>query len=241
MKVLDIDLDFFLKKFPYHAEDRIWDESYEVWERSDVEEYLEEHCGLSKENPIRGRFFIEHDEAFWYWKELILDKKLRAPFEVVHIDSHSDLGGRHFQYICDELLSQDVDERIHIDRQYITSSNYLIPAIACRWISKLTWVCHPKAEIDTARIYLKDYRDESNAVQLKRFAKNIVKKPWSDIVEGGYKPISIEPEIPFNTIVCDDFYENQPFSYIVLAQSPHFTPPKADNLIDVIRQYILEE
>ena len=54
-----------------------------------------------------------HNEALWFWKELIANKKLSTPFEVVHIDSHADLGLGYssWVHILNKVLSYPVDER----------------------------------------------------------------------------------------------------------------------------------
>ena len=47
-----------------------------------------------------------HNEALFFWQELITKEILETPFEVVHIDSHADLGLGYLSwtYILDDLL-----------------------------------------------------------------------------------------------------------------------------------------
>lgn len=50
-----------------------------------------------------------------------------------------------------------------------------------------------------------------------------------------------EPEVPFTIIpthegVC---YEGD-FDFIVMAQSPNYTPESADFIMDIVREYIIE-
>lgn len=91
--VLDLDMDFFLSDVcelaPLGARPPAWTAT--PWTEADFRQFLEERCGLSKEAPIRGRLFDTHDEALRYWLELIAQDVLSAPFDVVHIDAHSDL------------------------------------------------------------------------------------------------------------------------------------------------------
>ena len=48
--------------------------------------------GLSQSRKIPGRIVSDHNEALFFWEELINNKKLSDPFDVVHVDSHADLG-----------------------------------------------------------------------------------------------------------------------------------------------------
>lgn len=50
------------------------------------------NCGLNTERKIPGRVFETHDGALQFWQELIAAGQLSVPFEVTHIDAHSDLG-----------------------------------------------------------------------------------------------------------------------------------------------------
>lgn len=51
-----------------------------------------------------------------------------------------------------------------------------------------------------------------------------------------------EPEVPFLIIpTIEDVHFNGDFDFAVLAQSPNYTPSSADFIIDIFREYILEE
>jgi len=50
-----------------------------------------------------------------------------------------------------------------------------------------------------------------------------------------------EPEIPFLIIpTIEDVKYNGDFDFIVMAQSPNYTPASADYIMDVLREYIEE-
>lgn len=87
---------------------RLTDERYvdSVWSKARVVDFLENNLGLSKKKKIKGRIVKDHNEALLFWKELIENKILQTPFEVVHVDSHADLGNYYssWRYILDELL-----------------------------------------------------------------------------------------------------------------------------------------
>ena len=98
MKVLDLDMDFFSEipavDIPEDCEERLDEEVYGkgVFSEERVRTFLEKNLGLSKKNKIPGRIVRGHNEALHFWQELIACGKLQAPFEVVHVDSHGDLG-----------------------------------------------------------------------------------------------------------------------------------------------------
>ena len=53
--------------------------------------FLEEQCGLSCEKPVPGAIFDTHDKAMDFWQKHLQEGTLAAPFEVVRVDTHSDL------------------------------------------------------------------------------------------------------------------------------------------------------
>ncbi|MFR7610904.1 MAG: hypothetical protein ACLUZ4_09185 [Christensenellaceae bacterium] len=94
MRVLDIDLDFFLADCcePAPVGARPDAAGHEPWQAEKVREFLEKNCGLNTERKIPGRVFETHDGALQFWQDLIAAGQLSVPFEVTHIDAHSDLG-----------------------------------------------------------------------------------------------------------------------------------------------------
>jgi len=96
VKVLDLDMDYFMTEIahtPFSSEMRLDEEEYgwSVWSADNVRRFLEVNLGLSKEHKIPGRVIRGHNEALFFWEELIECSKLEDPFEVVHVDSHADL------------------------------------------------------------------------------------------------------------------------------------------------------
>lgn len=53
-------------------------------------------------------------------------------------------------------------------------------------------------------------------------------------------PSDAEPVVPFNFPAQDEFDWTRGFDVVVVAQSPRFTPPSADPLLEVIRGYVDE-
>ena len=90
-----------------------------VWDEKEVRQFLEQNLGLSQSRKIPGRIVSDHNEALFFWEELINNKKLSDPFDVVHVDSHADLGlgGAAWSFLQKSFLTLPVDSRRKI-REY---------------------------------------------------------------------------------------------------------------------------
>ena len=241
MRVLDLDLDFFLNRVAQFKSDneRLSDQDYSVWPAVAVRNFLEHQCGLSSEKPIRGRFVEHHDQAFHFWRELIQGGQLEVPFDVVHIDAHADLGmGENaHRFLMTELLAKDVHLRpdLAVASGMLGPGNYLAFALACRWLSSLIYVRNPKTGDDLMSVHFKDCDPSTGVLELKR---------WTDDEFDGHMfrrrkcPHGVpEPQVPFQLPLSSEYKADAAFSFIVLSQSPGFTPPAADRLIPVIQEY----
>lgn len=268
MRILDLDMDYFMKSVAWSiSEDepkRLSEEIYgkDVWTENKVRDFLENNLGLSKTNRIRGRIVIGHNEALFYWKELIKKGDLITPFEVVHVDSHADLGIGYssWHYILNILLSYPVEKRqFHAD--YTDTSgktrkegigDYLLFAIAYRWISRIIYCGNPNSDCNDYHLCtLKNFEEKyicgdpvENIIQLL-YNPNM-KMPQSsdsDYNKRLYIKESIkEPEVPFTIIPSlDAVHFGGDFDFAVLAQSPNYTPASADFIMDIFRDYIIEE
>ncbi len=112
----------------------------------EVRSFLEKQCHLSRRTPVPGNEAEQHHDAFNVWGRWVEDGTIIAPFCVVHVDAHSDLGSgwsnRSFTFIETELLALPSEQRRHpaFAPEHLNSGNYLLGAIANRWISQLTYV-----------------------------------------------------------------------------------------------------
>ena len=185
MRVLDIDLDFFLDEIteaadpgerrPSGPDGRPHSEGDIPWREKEVIEFLENRCGLSDEEPIKGHVVKHHHEAFYYWRELIQKGELTTPFEVVHVDAHADLGmgDPNWDYLVSEVLQRaDSDRATDLDEERFGCANYLAFAVACRWLKKLTYVYHStcnegQGPIDLLHYHFKEFNPKTNTLQLK--------------------------------------------------------------------------
>lgn len=127
--------------------------------------------------------------------------------------------------------------------------DYLLYAIAFRWISKLTYCTNPKGDKnDYLWDIIKDYDDKLiwnepvyNCIQLVcNTGMDFPEYYSSEEYKEKYLNNSIkEPEVPFLIIptVKDVKYDGD-FAYAILAQSPNYTPASADFILEIFKEYI---
>jgi len=233
MRVLDLDMDFFLSApCPLVAPGERPDESCaEAWSDEAVTRFLEHQCGLSKESPLPGAIFDTHDKALDFWALRMREGRLTAPFEVVHVDTHSDLafGPPGTGYVLNVVLSRPAPQRDAIDAYRraveLDEANYLLFAIAMRWISRLAYVRNPRSYQDIPAQLL----DDGGNIHLRSFI--------SAMMEGKN---GREPVVPFD--VYNDYHAfwQTGYDFVTMAQSPRYAPKSADRIMDIVRQYIIE-
>lgn len=267
MRVLDLDMDYFMDSIaayiPDSADDRLSEEEYgsSVWDEQRVRDFIENHLGLSRDRRIKGRIVKGHNEALFWWQELIQNEELTVPFEVVHIDSHADLGLGYssWKYILESLLQYPVKERplhsIYVDcfgkMKGAQIGDYLLFAIAYRWISRLTYCANPKGDKnDYLWEILKNFEEEliwdktvQNVIQLVCNTDMSIpdyddsQDRKKEYINKGIK----EPEVSFLVIpTIEEVMFNGDFDYVVMAQSPNYTPKSADYIMEILSEYIVE-
>lgn len=266
MIVLDLDIDYFMNLIastPESISERLPEDVYKecVWKEDKVRNFFEVNLGLSKHRKISGRIITGHNEAIDFWKELIYAGKLTVPFEVIHIDSHADLGLGFDSdtYILDHLLKYSVESRPNYNN-YVDFrghnrnegiGDYLLFAVAYQWISKLTYCANPNGDKNDYFWYtLKDFKENKiwddpveNTIQLLHNPDmDIPNYIDDDFLKQEYIKNSVkEPEVPFLIIPTIEAVQyDGSFDYIVVAQSPNYTPTSADFIVDMIKEYIYE-
>ncbi len=266
MKILDIDMDYFMEKIAHtdaQITERLSEEEYGdcVWSEQRVRSFFENNLGLSKENKIRGRIVTGHNEALLFWKELIAEKKLSTPFEVVHVDSHADLGLGFDSpyYIMQKLLAQPVQQRPQHSKyndcngreQAEGIGDYLLFAIAYQWISKINYCANPNGDKnDYVWETLKDFHEDfvwdkpvENIIQLLYNPNEELPRYYdaADVKQRYINGSHREPEVPLLIIPTIEAVKyDGDFDFVVMAQSPNYTPASADFIMDIIREYMDE-
>lgn len=267
MRILDLDMDYFMDSIAINIaesdEGRLSEEYYGdcVWSEQRIRDFLERNLGLSKHNKIKGRVVSGHNEALFFWRELIESKRLEVPFEVVHVDSHADLGLGYssWTYIVNSLLQYPVAERWE-NRKYVSCfgrqcdvgiGDYLLFAVAFRWISRLIYCANPHGDKNDYLLNtLKNFEEKMIWKEPVENTIQLVCNPDMDFpdyddsarVKQAYLDRGIkEPEVPFVIIPSVEGVKyNGEFDFIVVAQSPNYTPASADFIIDIVKEYIEE-
>lgn len=262
MKVLDLDMDYFMEHIAsfisFNTSERLDEDGYgdTVWSEERVRDFLENNLGLSKNNKIPGRVVVGHNESLFFWEELLEQGKLADPFEVVHVDSHADLGlgcsSSDFLQSAFLTLPVETRRRIRDDEGVgISIGDYLLWAVAYKMISKITYCANPNGDKnDYVWDTLKDFKEDmiwnkpiSNYIQLKYNSQmewpkyNDSKEYKKKYMLGAIK----DPEVELRIIpTIEDVKFQGDFDYAVIAQSPNYTPASADFILDVFRDYIVE-
>ena len=235
MRVLDIDLDFFLEDCCPLAEKgkRPSLAGHAPWKPEEVVSFLEKRCGLTLSRPISGTVFETHDEALSFWQKKISDGSLSVPFHVTHVDAHSDLGigipGPGF--VLNTVLSVSPEKRADLSRWYemreLDEANYLLFALAFRWISRLDNVRNLRSQQDIPKVIL--LPGNTDTIRLSSFA--------SRFLEPKNGP---EPEIPFSVYHdWHSFSADTSFDFMTVAISPRYAPKEADALLPVFQNYMI--
>jgi len=253
MRILDIDLDFFLDEIAHFRkknEVRLNKKHYSPWSEAQVVDFLENRLGLDSANRIPGKHFIHHDEVFHYLKEQIEDGMLLPPFSVSHIDAHSDLATSIdgcFLYIMETMLRRPRELRTDVSDakglQKLNEGNFLIFMLACGWLSDLTFVKHDKTKEYYNPFFFKNNDTSTNIFQLKTYKKGLLRHyavGSTNLQEkmGLFKYTRKGRQVKFNETNWRYFKTKKPFDYIFLTQSPNFTPSTSDALIHVIERYM---
>ena len=233
MKVLDLDMDFFLTDAcPLAAKGERPDERCaRPYDDGEVIRFLEEQCGLSRAHPVPGAIFDTHDKALDFWQARLKEGRLSAPFEVVHVDTHSDLafGPPGTDFVLKAVLTRRPEARPNLEGYRrgikLDEANYLLFALAFRWVCRLTYVRNPHSRQDVPAQLL----DAQGNIRLT-----------SDIARLMEAANGPEPTVPF--VRVDDYrdFSESGFDFVTLAQSPRYAPASADRIMALVRPYLCE-
>jgi len=240
VRVLDLDLDFFQSGIVIgnQGDERPRAEDHPPWTPEEVAAFLETRCGLTAACRLNGHRVETHDGVFDRWRELISAGDLEWPFDVVHVDAHADLsmGNGGWHYVCTELLHLEPHERWEPRRtppSGLSEANYLLFAVASRWVRALTYVFHPDLSThdglppDLLSVLFRDHDLHSGHLELPCFS---IGEGCVDLSErGGATPVRREPPVPFEAISGDAFLCRDSFDFAFLSMSPRYASPAADD------------
>lgn len=263
--ILDLDLDVFSWPAVHwpQTNDRPNDDDHVCASAKDVRYFLEQQCSLSRGNRIPGQEFTDHDDAFYTWRHWIERGSLNPPFSIVHVDAHADMGkgDAGWVYLLSDLLALPIKQRREPRRgdDALNAGNYLMFAIANRWVDRLTYVFPVRdpwkanwssgfsegvrealsSDGEPGDLMVMHFRREdwrTGLLELKHCTRETLNSYlWRCRLEPF---IHLEPPVPFAFTPVRDFGFTG-FTHMVLAQSPRYSPPAADNLLPIIREYFV--
>jgi hypothetical protein len=255
-RILDLDLDFFVHPTAHSVADYDphRDESdYAVDAVSDVQSFLGNQCKITADRNLPGGELVHHVGAFWLIERWLRQGMLVAPFEIVHVDAHADigLGEASWVYLLSDFLALPLAARREPPQRTgaLTSGNYLTFLIANRWVKKLTYV-FPRDSAASRGVGTQDEPGDlltelflnldsrSGIIALPHFSREEVEEAFYRTPRS--KPLSVEPPVEFSSVTKSEYRAANPFTHVILAQSPSFVPLSALALLPVLRRYFRE-
>jgi hypothetical protein len=245
-RVLDIDLDFFVRGVAHHRrrdDGRLDPAEYCAWSMEHTLGFLHERCGLTSRLP--GLVVEHHGELFGRWRDAIDAGVLRAPFHVTHVDAHADLdvGGTGYMYLLTELLFREPEDR-RDPGEHLKDCNYLVFAVGCRWLTALDYIYNRPDDRnghgpgDINRMVMKDFNDNADQIQLAALTQQQM-KDFAFVRDT--EPVRLEPPIPFRALPWAQYTAHASFDLICLARSPEYTPDTCDPLFDEICERFIDD
>ena len=238
MRVLDLDMDFFLtgvcELAPRGARPSL--REARPWAEADVRAFLEENCGLSRQTPIPGRVFETHDGALFFWKEWLEAGKTfsavpRHPRGRAFRPRHRQTWPRlRVGNGAGSAPQKRGDLSRYVREEKLDEANYLLFALALRYISSLENVRNPHSRADFPARLAVDGSQPPTAIRLSSTLARLL--PQYDFAE---------PVIPYKSY--DDFRSFRvaaPYDFASLAISPRYAPREADFIADALSQSITE-
>lgn len=260
MLILHIDIDFFVDPVVYYRTDtgpRPSGREFRAEAADAVKYFAEKQCRLSLRSKIPGAAVVHNDEVLTKMEEFIGRGLITAPFELIHVDAHADLGvGNHdrsFERITTDLLHRPQNDRLpHIRSGYgaLGFGNWLAFTLACRLVDKLTVVRHPAAKDDLHPAYFSEYLAPDWQKRPTRRDFHVRLQPltadehstgaWRRTGAWGRKllhPIEA-PLIPATIIERAAFQLDRAPDLLFLCQSPGYSPPSADRIFRSLSKYL---
>lgn len=246
--VLSLDLDFFVSPIAYHGDDveRLSPDEYSVDAPGAVRAFLETQCLLKKSSPVPGAVVTHNHEAFFVLRGEIAEGRLSPPFDLVHVDAHSDLGmgGAGYVFILTKLLKRPVNQRADgllpdgSGMEGLTFGNWIAFVIANRWIRSLTFVTHPEYSNDLPWMYFKGIDVNSGVIQMRPRSREEIENNTLDGRKIFASGRTQEPRVTFRSVPRGSFRLKHPPDLIVVSHSPGYTPATADPLLGLIQGYV---
>jgi hypothetical protein len=126
----------------------------------------------------------------------------------------------------------------------VTDGNWLMFALACGWLSALTYVTNSCAEASDGRrpgdlmsVLMQGFDMQADHLQVVGTRD----KFWQ---HGRIRPQAIgrrDPSVPFTTDVWREYRALEPFDVVCLTRSPEYTPAEADPIFEAIVERFIDD
>jgi hypothetical protein len=202
-----------------------------------VERFLD-RCGLSETHPVPGTLIRDHKQMLGVIRELLRNHPVATMVQLVHADAHADLAAGvndTLHRVSTEILALPENRRYAAAAHCVTSANWLLLAVACRLVSRITHV-RQHADVDPYRDYpdfvFKHHDPASGVMQLTAMSAD----EWQSVVmrDEDALPTSQEPSISFTLVELSQYAADHEFDFVVLCESPAFVPAEGDALLPLV-------
>lgn len=202
------------------------DGSITIWDRDKFIDFIENACGLSKEHKLPGRLMKHHVEAYSFWRELVEAQRIEVPFEVTHIDAHSDLAFTpnipYYKFLksLDEERKEMFEQGMIFeqDNLYLDSRNYLLDAVISGWVNSIAYIYHPK--LDDVTEYI---------------VKNTVPQKFKYIFCKGIE----EKNVILEMKNISDFKMNrEEYDFVTVSLSPPYVKKEMEEYFEMLETYL---
>jgi hypothetical protein len=139
-------------------------------------------------------------------------------------------------YLLTELVREAPAHRTHpqTGSAGLNDGNHLAFAVACRWITDLTYVYCDGGGSDELHLVMQGFDRGADHIQLPvvtpREVDRILRRTASPV------PESLEAPVPYRSMRWDSFQAGQPYDFICLTRSPPYCPTTADPLFKAIER-----
>ncbi len=122
----------------------------------------------------------------------------------------------------------------------LTEGNFLLFAIACRWINDLEYVYGEGGGEDELFWAMQGFDRGADRVQLAAMTEPAF-RDWNFGLGEGQPAIShLEPSVDYRSGRWEQFQADQPYDLVCLTRSPLYAPATADPLYEAIATTFIE-
>ncbi len=246
MRVLTLCLDLFVDPLPGWSgprAERLLDRDHKVWPPDRVRAFLEEGLGFGAHGNPPARVVRDHEAPLAAFHDLIGSGRLSTPFHLVQADAHTNLGtgDAGWFHVLGTLMHLPVEQRREPDPLRVTPENHLLFALAAEWLSGLDLVVHPDWKPDVLPILFESADPGTGRLQLRAYDRNLLHLAFEMEKMELPEPVDAGPAVPLRTATIPEASAAGPFDFVLVVTAPHFTPPAADALLDVVTASLKRE